>query len=541
MPCVDVGSSDRPFYFPAELCAIADNQFFRGELPAVDRSLSTVYHAKDSREVENFVSKTGNPFEGIQPDDFRFVFVTLDISSGPDASTPVRQQVWCKFQHEIGQRYDRKFAKTVKDSKRFIMQSTSTDEALAGITRWAGGLSGSKTTLIVAVNVGMTKEAMHAIKMRCETTIGVQVCFVNGKELEKRYHPVNTRDTVMYTGQIVRKILSKAKVPGQTDARDTAKKATKQDPPLTHGRLFGIHVMTIPDSANNIAGSKVPFEMENCYIATIVSESNATNTSSGSGDDLLTTHHAFRITDHTTSTFHNMLTKISDFIAQHTAGMTTEDFTQSVVYVSGVPNANEQDCKAFREAMVKTIIPVPARTPPPPESQPQAQGQSALPLRAFNLIMMSPRKDISIEDGENTITLTREIGGEGEKAKADPTGTSKPELNEHLCSDFNLHESALSPVFKRQGRSSEEKDHHVGSRVWHVVYQLSEEEQGGLFGAYLSCIEKRNLPDILYLAQAASKHARSRLLVKDSSQGPHECPYGITPVHAALARSLYYL
>ena len=352
MPLVDVGSSGRPFYFPAELCMIPGNQIFRGELPAVDVSLSSALHTKD-KIIKSYTPKSGDPFQEVQPDDFRLFFATLNISSSANEVKAIRPEVWNRFQHEVGQRFDAKLSKSVMQSKKVKLDCSGEEEALMAISRFVRGSSGSKTALILAVNSTVDKGTVEAIRSRCETMVGIQVCFVNMRELEKRYHPAATKDMVMYTGQIVRKLFSRAKVPGKLEDDTTTANASSRS--LREGRLFGIHVANVPDLVEGRVGMSRPFDLSRCFSVTIVSVSNKVNADSTAADDLLTTHHTLQVNNQVASRSQQVLTKIAELFAEHTKKVPMEDFEQSAVYVSGLPQMNEQDCEALQSAFASNL------------------------------------------------------------------------------------------------------------------------------------------------------------------------------------------
>jgi hypothetical protein len=198
--------------------------------------------------------------------------------------------------------------------------------------------------------------------------IGIQVCFVNTRELEKRYHPAATRDMIMYTGQIVRKLFSRAKIPGKLEEDKASTNVPCRS--LPEGRLFGIHVANVSDFVDSTGERTRPFDISRYFVVTIVSVSNKVNAYSTAADDLLTTHRTLQITNQTVSWSHQMLTKIADLFAEHTKKVPMGDFEQSAIYVSGMPQMNEQDCRAFQSAFASTIY------PPRTEMASQSESQS---------------------------------------------------------------------------------------------------------------------------------------------------------------------
>jgi hypothetical protein len=154
--------------------------------------------------------------------------------------------------------------------------------------------------------------------------------------------------------------------------------------------------------------------------------------------------------------------------------------------------------------------------------------------------MMTSTKGVSTELGLDRIELRSMSSAAGTDATEEPE-LSASELSTVLRSDFELHKSALSRIFRHPASSPGNDNSQRSSKMWYIVYQLSKKEGNEMFKEYFPCVERRPLPDILYLAHAASKRARSRVFLKSSSDNPHECPIGITAVHPALERSLYYV
>ena len=174
------------------------------------------------------------------------------------------------------------------------------------------------------------------------------------------------------------------------------------------------------------------------------------------------------------------------------------------------------------------------------KSQPPAQIKARRPLRAFNLITMTSAKGVSTEPCLDRVDL-RSISGAAGTDATDKPEFSTSELSTALRSDFALHNSALSRIFRHPRSSPGNDSSQKSSQMWHIMYQLSKEEKNEMIREHVPCLERHPLPDILHLADAASKRARSRIFLKSSSEDPHECPIGITAVHPALEGSLYYV
>ena len=128
-------------------------------------------------------------------------------------------------------------------------------------------------------------------------------------------------------------------------------------------------------------------------------------------------------------------------------------------------------------------------------------------------------------------------------AKMEKGSETDEDISKILRCEFNLHDRALSTIYKRpELPKGEDGKPKKSSHIWHVVYQLSNHGMNGrLINGYLPCIERRELPDVLHLAQAASKRCRSSLYVKPGPKKTAECHFDVTPVHEALENSLHYI
>lgn len=545
MPLVNVGSGSKPFFYPAELCRLQPDQPFHGELPVLESDSFDIWQP---RAKEPFEPKEGDPFKDQQTDDFKLVFVKLsDVRSDASVIT-VNAAAWKSFKCEMGERFNGKLKAAVEHSTLLNEDNLTIRYGhgfLAELSRQAAGAGNLKKVLIIAVPSTVPSTAVDDLRKLCDLQLGVQCCIVDAKEVSKRYHPLVNDEMVKYTGQVVRKMLSRALIAGKEnspehelgggvtgsgaqapsdgeDAKVRAVAATKSP----HAAIFGIHVVKLKDFRGKDAFHNVAINTDHLYHVSVVSASSY---------DEIKVHTTHNVVLVSTTADHSLSERITQCFASHAAtggGGLQSSLQKVAIYLSGLPMADKtllQDIRMQIEALM-------------PSEEGKVSGT------ALALIAMAPKSELGIVDGEDCVPFIdpRDVMGRSTDTSSQSmfhTPMSSQQLHQAFRSDHQLHERVLSHVFHRPDGMKHGGEVDIPADSWHVVYQQSEMKSDGRMHIYYPCLEKRALPDILLLAQKASKRGRLYIVKKDERihTKPDACPYEVLVPHESLEHTLYYL
>lgn len=521
MPCIGIGDSKRPFYLPAELCKFATNQMFHGDVPIADRT--DFFEPKATKRKLGPMQRDGpGPFGSDVADDFQLYFVNISDSNALNRSGCLRSETWNMFQHEIGQQFNGVLAKAVESSSKSTCSYKTIDKTLADLSRITKGSKGSKDVLIIATPNHLPSEVASAIRTQCDTLMGVQCCLVNTHELEKRNYPASPIKMVQYTGQIVRKILGRANIRGESeDGGERTSTTNLVDDEIKkhgHGRLYGIQVTNVKDFRQHDAQQYPGSLMTASYLVTITSIS-----SQAPETDVRTTHHIINLDIDDNSGKNELVSKIASFLVDHTND-TMSGFVRAAIYLSGLCMTGDEDQNRLFEAIKDGV---------PGLIDSKRFKTNARPVR---LTLMSRQGPIDIKSPHSTFeTLKCSDNGEIAIQKYDLIGSQR---RTDLETEYNLHNITLNRIYRRSdGFRESDGSLKDTSAMWHVVNRYFD---CGTTSAYL---ERRHLPDILYLVQAASKRGRSYVYLKQNHKDgrSQKWSYGITPVHERLQNSLYFV
>lgn len=469
LPCVDIGTPDKPFYFPAEYCLISPNQVFRGKLPLLLET-TTAFDEQVREPKKPFTPKTGDPFERFSTDGFHFCFIALrDAESTGSACKVVRTEAWSSFMHEIGQRYNRKLQKVVERSKR----TSYACNFAAGPESWLHQLGqatnrankGPKTALIVSVPPGCSSTDVDAIKAQCDLQ-GIQCQVVSAREINKRYDPVLDENMVKYTGQIVRKIFARTLIPGD---RDDDKAVFSSDVHRLQGRLVGMHISKVSDFFKCPPSRKLAFNMDQYYVVSTVSTSTAAKDKA-----VRTSHDVFEVSSNAAGskdgghTLPSMLeSHIVDAFVRHLGEFLSLPIDNIAIYISGLPTSNESDLTSLRKAVDSKL----------PNKTTGKTSKVVAKKPTLALIAVSPERSVSIADDVVPLEVATRVSVDDRPPKSSFTVrdvTCPHNVQSDLRQDFGLHARALEKVFRRPHPNTDRP-----SIPFRVVYHHAESTPTG--------------------------------------------------------------
>lgn len=535
MPTINIGTAAKPVYCPAEYCLfLRSPQYVRNE-PLPEEA---------SKSQRTYESKFGDPFPEYNPHerDFNLVFANLGHTQCAPAAGA---QMLSDFKSEIGRRYNRKLDHAVENSKS--VQST-VDKFLNG------GLSnllherqkyhpGIDMVVFVVVPDDIAKDKITQLRQKCDIQHGVQCCIINGSEIVSRAHPLHKRDMVMYTGEIVKKLFARAKIPTKSsDPAEGAKPAI--EPSL--GCVVGVHVSKFQDFRvfkNDFldAGTNKPDDHK-AASAAISYMVNIVSASSNDARYVRTTTHVFAAKAR--DGLFGLANQISSCLCSHLNKCNGAQFS---IYLSGLRSVDRDFVTSLwhkmdgwlphKEVKVQSqplAVKKPTEAPKVPRSKASRRSDSfhaddadpitlleqnvpdiTLPALRNSLACYVPEPKVSLTTG-----TTRKVASSG---------------NDISPEDFRRkHDAVVSTVFKYPQAPSNT------SQAMRVTYIR---EAADLKHDSLDTLETNPLPAILHLAQKASERSRLHVFVKthDPEAQQPACPYGLRQIHSDLDGTFYFL
>jgi hypothetical protein len=126
---------------------------------------------------------------------------------------------------------------------------------------------------------------------------------------------------------------------------------------------------------------------------------------------------------------------------------------------------------------------------------------------------MAPHTKLGLERTESLLDIVMAMPDTSENA-IEQYKLGDEQKNAGLASRFDLHQSTLRRIYRRpDGFRNSDGSLRDTSAVLHVVNKYFDS------GATSEYLERRHLPDILHLAQAASKRGKSYVYLKSNNEG----------------------
>ncbi|GAB7362823.1 hypothetical protein MBLNU230_g3126t1 [Neophaeotheca triangularis] len=544
------GFSKQPVTLPAELCKILPGQSLRFEPPLQASDISV---PRPGRAVTEYVPKDGDPFEGIRPDTFTLLFArVVDENSPVSSDDELSAKSWDNFKTEIGKRFNGKLREAVDrfndemyrndDSEEVddtVIKRKVNDQKGSWADMWQNHFedlwhsieqrSGKDTVLIVAIPPSLAKTEVNQMKAFCDVKLGIQACFVNTRELSKRYEPRARRDQspmVKYTGAVVRLFFSRALAPAiDGDATSSA----TNDPPEDYGKLVvGLQVTRMKS-----------------FFAGRGTDSKPT-VSGDDGERFLVTIVAFDGTERRlTSTFKmpvGNLTDLPRLLAEKiNETVDLSSYKQTVIHFVGHDAFDLGFFDPFLNLLDRLRLQHPLATNT--SEQVQIVAYSAESKLSSMGASETPHSTIPLE-------CISQVDNPSDALPAPVHGAAKNsvfgdrELRSHITNVTNL-DSALRAVFVHPGGNSQslKQDpyrvsyHHsmtAQNATQKFRYTFAPNQQAHI---HYRQLERRALPPIVFLVQKATKRALTRMDTSTDGTQPLEVP----ETHVALQHSLYFL
>ena len=481
-------------------------------------------------------------FPDVQPNQFSLCFV--EISHGENKHGirhSLKKPAWSAFQHEIGQRFDMKLAQSVSSAVQNVFDNTFAyhgDNHGANILKPLGKLVSTVPrsrhgVLIVAVPNNMPSTAVSEIKRHYDLVLGLQCNIVSADEINARWNPQIPDEMVKYTGGIVRNIFARALIPAQDEY--STQQATINTVAAPGGRrglgmIIGIHVVrlntaNVSDELGRLEAQKV----QPTHFVTVVSTTTSRNAS------VNTTHHTHRaFTDTMVSP---MACAYDAFLAHLDEAYPAQSRTMlshMVVYQTGLDAKDARGLEGELEGMDQLNF--------------GASQSTRLVDTRISLIATAPETIFSIPNAQSTIHVTDATSAvEPLSSKAGGQLRDVQALQAQLVNTSNMDTAALGRVYSR-------RPVQPPSNTWYVSYSQSvlQTDTAALFGASSAAthgnrkhthhvsLEKRALPNILYLTEQASKRGRCHLRTATADDTTVTAELVSETVCQELQGSLYY-
>lgn len=482
LPCINVGSEEKPFLYPAEFCKILPDQPYSGPRsgplqiePATFNTTPLVLKAHAPK------SSDSNPFSDVGETDFTFIFVRL---VGPAGTSSPSAIAWKDFQHELGQRFNGKLLTSVLGAKHF---SGDLEQLRDQLMHKGYCSAGVKTVVLIAAPASVPTSELDAFKAFCDTKIGAQVQVVAAAEINRRCkRDAENRRMVMYTGQVARKIFARALIPGLPDAGsvlslELSSKAQK----ISTSSVFGIKVGPLGQHNNADGGGK-------SYLITVVSKVGSLTKS------VSTSTIPFTVSSESTLVDQGIPEAFRAAIQENKPVLPTETTT---VYISGLPETDRSQIIRLTTAL---------RAELPKSHHGKAEHAS------FTLLAMAPEPRVSV--------LTAEPASKGSSDDGNDSAIDKKSPVSHLV---------LAQVYRKPaGYHNADGSLKEGTKLWrtdrgkitlpNTLVKLEE------------FFSKAREPSILQLAAKANKRSMGRVVKADGK-------YKVLDVKESLKGTLWYL
>lgn len=528
MPTMNIGTAAKPVYCPAEYCLfLGSSQYLRNE-PLPEEA---------SKSQRTYESKFGDPFPEYNPRErgFNLVFANLGHTQGAPAAGA---QMLSDFKSEIGRRYNRKLDHAVEHSKS--VQST-VDKFLNGglstlLHERQGYYPGIDMVVFVVVPDDTAKDKITQLRQNCDIQHGVQCCIINGSEIVKRAHPLHKKDMVMYTGEIVKKLFARAKIPAGGRSAIEPNFSSVVGVHVSKFQDFRVFKNDFLDAVTNKPDDHKAASAASSYMVNIVSAS------SNDPRYVRTTTHVFAA-DARDGLF-GLANQISSCLCSHLEKCNGAQFS---IYLSGLRSVDRDFVTSLwykmdgwlphKEVKVESqplAVKKPTEAPKVPRSKASRRSDSfhaddadpitlleqdfpdiTLPALRNSLVCYVPEPKVSLTTG-----ITRKVASSG---------------NDISPEDFQrIHDDVVGIVFKYPQAPSNT------SQSMRVTYIL---ETSGPKHDSLDTLETKPLPAILHLAQKASERSQLHVFVKthDPEAQQPACPYGLRQIHSDLDGTFYFL
>jgi hypothetical protein len=322
---------------------------------------------------------------------------------------------------------------------------------------------------------------------------------------------------------MVRKIFGQANIPGkpQTVGEQTTQDKSVDDDIKANGdgRLYGVHVVNMNSFRQAYGQECHGLDVSMSYLVSIVSVSSLAPET-----DVRNTHNVIQL-DHESA----LQPEIAGCLMEHAeSDSVTNSMRKGVarvaIYLSGVATTSNEDNQSLATAVQKVL--------------PHLVEAKLLKSKgkAVRLTVMAPQTKLGLEEAESLLDIVTTMPDTSENAIGQYT-LGDEQNNADLAGKFGLHQSTLRRIYRRpDGFRNSDGSLRDTSAVIHVVNKYFDS------GATSEYLERRHLPDILHLAQAASKRGKSYVYLKsDNERHVRKWSYDIAPVHEVLRNSLYYI
>lgn len=525
MLCINVASASKPFYFPPELCKILPEQPMKGEL-LVDELATAFRTARILTEKKRLRFKElpdpKDIFPKVSKDTFALSFIR--ITKAVDTSQVVQKpgdNAWYAFRQQVGERFNSKLESTVATAKsRDVTYDGHQGNVLANIAATVPDKANVTSVLMISVPKSLPRAVTKGLKKFCDTKLGVQCNFVNAEEIQLRYHPLLQNSMVQYSGQVVRKIFSRALY---QPALDCAANGLHSD------LLLGVHVVCLKDVIGRDAFDGKPLQLQTMHLVSIVSATSAVTERVNSTYCICHDNGTHDGPDHG-----SLALQIAECITKHVAG--GPEWSRAAVILTGLSVKQKDSIDTiFDRIAVSDQLP------------------GAIEPAELTFVALSPETGVSLCQDDHLLHLTdinKELGLPDDPQIYD--AATRRGISNQLHEALDLQISALCGVTLHDKYRRHESKPTESSKLWHVVYKqiMTNDEISQIVQVpaakekrhvSLACLEKRVMPNISYLARQASKRACLRLKKKEAGDSAAECPYVVTPVPKSLERSLYFL
>ncbi|KAK3650438.1 argonaute 5 [Elasticomyces elasticus] len=561
LPCINIGFGDSDFFVPAEACKIMPNQPFHHALSVSTIEESFVKRTEMPKLPRSTVTTTNASALDVL---FAEVVIIPENSRQVDMDTEklrlVSNEQWSQFGLAVKDRFGGAIKDSVRDGPPVTLQYLLHGSKPATGHKWASklidavetktsvGNVGKRPIVIVAVPAGKhNADVYNMIKQTCDTEAGIQCKVIRTDVLTKAVRGPEAK-TMRFTGTVVRNLLTRTLDPAINVEDETFRLRFPARPAAStaaRGLLVGVHVQPLRDIVSKDALLNRTDKLDGYRLVTITSSAVLR------GNNVFTTHH---LTTGTAGS--NLSAELRMFRWQHMRRYAKNDITHIVVHRSGEGADDRTRIGEEMEVWSATGLPLAsqafiAHTPETvvqlmPKSGPIEQKETQ-GVADFVSVISQYEPVLSRADSMNGSDI-RHVD-----AKAMPTLHPK-----HTTNPFGM-DAAFLQTYARNFEEVKEatrtysltlcygSHERAGPEMSPQISSASEagQTQNSITPAFHTVLMNTAIPDILYLAQQASKHSHRYVEVINHGErvdgSLHNPKFRLRAIHEKIRTTLYFI
>ncbi|KAK4950634.1 hypothetical protein LTR10_010627 [Elasticomyces elasticus] len=559
LPCVNVGFGDSDFFVPAEACKIMPNQPSHHAIPATTNEQS---FAKRT-EMPKLPRSTVTVLDASKIDvSFAEIVVIPENSSQVDVDTEklrlVSDEQWSQFGAAVKVRFGGAIRDSVRDGPPVTLQYLLHGGASACGHMWASKLVDAIKTknpvakhpiVIVAIPAGKYNADIYKkIKQICDTEVGVQCKVIRTDVLTKAVRSPETK-VMRFTGAIVRNLLTRTLNPAKNVEDESFRlrfPAVPEAIKAASGLLIGIHVQSLREIVPKDALLNRTDKLKGYELVTITSSAVLR------GHNVQTTHH---LTTGTAGS--NFLAELNKFRLAHFLKYHKNEITHVVVHRSG--EGADDRTRIGEEMKVWSIPELPLAS------------QAFIAYTPESVVQLMPKSDPIEQKETQGIADSVSIASQYERvsSRADSLNGSESRHQDGKQLTPTMHPKQVINPFgmdaaflQTYARNSDEVKEAIRTYSLTVSYGSHEqpatlmssrmsvasgagELKMSIMPAFHTVLMNTTIPDILYLAQQASKHTHRYVEVINHGErvdaSRHNPKFELRQIDEKIRNTLYYI